>query len=57
MALHCPGRIKTEASTKMKSVRNIDTGPGPSDNLVQHEAAGPKVWRVYSRKGKKGNIG
>jgi hypothetical protein len=31
---------------------------GPrEESLANHETVGPRVWRVYSRRGKKVNVG
>jgi hypothetical protein len=43
-----------------KSVRNADlNGPenvdleGPAESLINHGTVGPRVWKVYSRRGRK----
>lgn len=38
-------------------VRNDGQVSRPQERLAHHEDVGPKVWRVYSRRGKKGNSG
>jgi hypothetical protein len=31
---------------------NVDLG-GPADSLINHGTVGPRVWKVYTRRGRK----
>jgi hypothetical protein len=48
----------------MINVRNADLdGPenvdleGPAESLINHGTVGPRVWKVYSRRGRKVTTG
>jgi hypothetical protein len=50
-------------SIEKSNIKNLDpdrtqTATGmPREQLIHQGSSGPKVWKVYSRRGKKGNGG
>lgn len=50
--------LEDKATTEEGGIDRTQPAAGmPHEQLIHHESNGPKVWKVYVRKGKKGNSG